>query len=154
MPPAKRIYKQRVSRDLLAGRERVLLDNLTKIAIDGLATASFADLEDGVATMPSGVAPVMKRLIARGMVAIVARPGGRAKTTYRIEGAEKATVTPLHLVETPPMKAQPEPTESCALCHFGKALRIGTMVCRRYPPSSGRFPTVTADDWCGEWQAG
>lgn len=47
-------------------------------------------------------------------------------------------------------------TEACRNCRFSKT-DAGSLICRRYPPKplSVRghfgFPSVGAQDWCGEW---
>ncbi|MEM1442540.1 MAG: hypothetical protein AAGF67_09370 [Verrucomicrobiota bacterium] len=57
-------------------------------------------------------------------------------------------------------------TESCSACAYWKAGESNEGACRRQPPQSisfevddevkfeTRFPTTSADDWCGEFKAG
>jgi len=56
-------------------------------------------------------------------------------------------------------------TESCAQCTYWKATTADQGACRRQPPQAisfeiddevkfeTRFPTTSADDWCGEFSA-
>lgn len=68
------------------------------------------------------------------------------------------------------MEQEPEVVQSCSNCRFCFALLparysmvsvvppgVGRLECHRLPPqvtsiSSGVFPTVSADMWCGEWK--
>lgn len=51
---------------------------------------------------------------------------------------------------------------NCGQCHFFEPIIVfehtaedaqgdPTTICRRFPPTDG-WPSVLADDWCGEWK--
>ncbi len=47
--------------------------------------------------------------------------------------------------------------ERCDTCRFWLHDEANSGECHRYPPRAGRrgpsrFPVVTGDTWCGEWQ--
>ncbi|MFL5900891.1 MAG: hypothetical protein ACJ75S_06795 [Solirubrobacterales bacterium] len=66
--------------------------------------------------------------------------------------ASRVEDPPIVRAEMPedPMKS---PREACGGCRFAHIVGIGSMRCRRLPPSASEgHPKVQAGDWCGEFQ--
>lgn len=142
--------------DGMTPKARKLLEVMRKQAgPDGTVRISFNDVFDEIGcTAPSSVSPIMNVLVKLRKVTILQRKGGRTKTHYSINdlatGDEEAPEPTEKLRE---LMAAPSPfTESCDKCRFSHCSGIGSMICRRSPPSSLGYPTVKPGDWCGEFQ--
>lgn len=79
MTPRERRGGLSIKQDLLLREMQARADakGMVKISFNDV----FADIQ---CSTPSCVSPLMKALEAMGRIVVVARPGGRAKTTYRL----------------------------------------------------------------------
>lgn len=146
----------------LTRKQTKLLDHLESIAVDGLVKVSYSDVAEPIGSKKESVLLLFRSLEREGYVTIVDRPGGRAKTTYRLLKQDEPPpptkkLEDLMTSEDQPWEAVAEPVtaaqQRCGNCRFSRAITIGHMVCRRLPPAhTVGHPKIKADDWCGEWR--